>query len=241
MKPHLYQELFTLEETHFWHKTKRALILKLLKTYSPVSSPQILDMGCGTGKNLEVFNQLGTATGIDVSKEAIKFCQQRGLKRVSRQSLLKTNFKSSSFDVITLFDVVEHVDDQKAIAEIKRLLKPGGITIITVPAFSWLWSRWDEELYHHRRYTKSTLLSLLKDLHILKVSYFNTFLILPALIVRKYKTRRFKNQPYPSDFKLNHPLINILFSLQSLIENFLLSFINLPFGLSLIVVARRQS
>lgn len=239
MKKHLYADLYQLEETHFWHRLKRQLLLRLIQKYSPLSNPKILDMGCGTGKNVETFNSIGQAYGVDLSPEAIKFCHRRHLSRIYQEPVEKTHFKASSFDVITLLDVLEHVQDKKTVKEAYRLLKPDGVLIITVPAYPWMWSRWDEELFHHRRYTKSSLLSLFPNFKIQKISYFNSFLLLPAFFVRAIKTTIYKNKPYPSDFSHSSPLLTPIIRLQSFFENRLLEFTTIPFGLSLLLVARK--
>ena len=156
MELFLYYDLKKQEDTHFWHIAKRKLVSDLIKK-SGLKNPKILDIGCGTGKTLEDFNKLGKGFGIDISKEAIRFCKSRGLKRIKLCSGSKTSFKNSQFQIVTLLDVLEHVKEKSILKEIKRILSHDGLLIVSVPAYQWLWSQWDKIAHHKRRYTKNTL------------------------------------------------------------------------------------
>src|SRR5258708_4769808 len=151
MEAYLYEDLYLLEEKHWWHISKRRLCLAIIKKFSTGKRPTILDVGCGTGKNIEEFNKVGKTYGIDNSSKAIKFCKIRNLKHVRLASSNRTGFKSGFFDVVTLLDVLEHVDEQPTLSELKRILKKSGKIIITVPAYMWLCSNWDKVLHHKRR------------------------------------------------------------------------------------------
>lgn len=241
MQKYLYQDLYELEDKHWWHINKRKLVEFFIRKNLQNKTDNILDVGCGTGKNIESLSTNWECWGIDVSPEAIAFCKKRGIKTVIKGSLAKIPFPKQSFSGITVLDVLEHVDDTEALQEIYRVLKKNGIVIITVPAFSWLWSRWDEVLQHKRRYTKKTLQKILQEnkFKILKISYIYSFLILPAFFIRQVKNILFKDS-YPSDFKLSSPVINYLFACICKIENFFITFANLPFGASLIAVAYKK-
>src|SRR5258706_13003092 len=99
MQEHLYQDLYELEETHWWHLAKRRVCLGLFSTFVKAPRPSILDIGCGTGKNVETFGRVGSAWGVDLSKEAIEFCRKRGLTNVCLEPADRTRFEDSSFDV----------------------------------------------------------------------------------------------------------------------------------------------
>lgn len=239
MQRYLYKDLYNLEDRHWWHKAKRELVSYYLKQ-NFLSKNKILDVGCGTGKNIEAFSKFGTVWGIDSSSQAISFCKKRGLKNVVRGNIEKIPFSNQSFNFVTALDVLEHVDDQKALKEIHRVLKNEGFLIITIPAFPELWSRWDEVLEHKRRYTQKTLNKLLKDnrFQVIKISYMHSFLILPALIIRTFKNLFYKNY-YPSDFLLSNKLLNYLLAKIALIEKFFIINLSIPFGTSLIVLAQK--
>lgn len=246
MQKYLYEDLYNLEETHWWHKSKRELVTYFLekyfsRKYNKSKYNKILDVGCGTGKNMEQLQKYGNVWGLDNSKEAIKFCRKRGLKNLQLASAEKTKFKANSFDIITLLDVLEHTDDNKTLKEMRRILKKNGILIITVPAFSWLWSKWDKVLHHKRRYNKNDLLEILRDnsFKIIKATYLYSFLVLPVFFIRKLKRRVFYKQEYPSDFRLNHPLLNNIMNLLAGLEFKISEKIKIPFGTSILVIAKK--
>lgn len=242
MQKYLYADLYNLEETHWWHRTKRNLVSYFLKQNLSDNRSKILDVGCGTGKNLEVFSKFGNVWGIDNSNEAIIFCKRRGLKKVVKGNIEKMPFKKNSFNAITALDVLEHVNDSKALIEINRVLKKGGILIITVPAFSWLWSKWDEILFHKRRYTDKSLRKVLQEngFKVNKISYSYSFLVLPALIIRGIK-KMFYRHYYPSDFQLSNKTVNHLLGTIANIEKIFIINYNISFGTSLIAVAKKIS
>lgn len=243
MKKYLYQDLFELEEKHWWHLSKRGTLIELIKSLVPkkLKDPKILEIGCGTGKNLEVLGKFGKSWGLDISQEAIKFCTKRGLENVSLGEAENIPFPKDNFDIVVLLDVLEHTNDIKAIKEIYRVLKPKGYLIVTVPAFSWLWSQWDVVLEHKRRYKQKELTLLLKrkGFRIIKISYTFSFLVLPALVIRFIKSRIFKEY-YPSDFRLGGSFFNQLFLQLTKIERFIMFKKSIPFGTSIICLAQKR-
>lgn len=242
MQKYLYQDLYALEETHWWHKAKRNLVSSFIKKYIGKNRVKILDVGCGTGKNVETFAKLGESWGLDSSREAILFCKKRGIKNLIKGSVENIPGKKEYFDFITALDVLEHVDDEKALIEIKRVMKKSGILIVNVPAFSILWSKWDEVLHHKRRYTKTQLNKVIAaaGFKTLKITYIYSFLFIPVLLIRTLKKLVFKDY-YPSDFKLSNPLINNVMGILCSIERMII-FIDktIPFGTSLLLVAQKK-
>lgn len=239
METFLYADLKTKEDNHFWHVTKRKLIVNLIKK-SRLKSPKILDIGCGTGKNLEEFGKLGHAFGIDKSKKAISYCRLKGLKKARIGFAHKTGFKDSCFDIVTLLDVLEHVEEKPTIWEIKRILVKDGLLIISVPAYQWLWSGWDDILHHKRRYTQKSLKNVLESngFKIVYISYVYSFLLLPAILIRTIKSLFYKNN-YSSDFNLsNKPLNKLLIAIFNLERAFLGMYT--PFGTSIVCVAKNE-
>lgn len=240
MQKYLYEDLYNLEEIHWWHKAKRNLVKFFLRNNLSSKEIKILDVGCGTGKNIETFSKFGTVWGMDSADEAITFCKKRGLKKIVKGALEKIPFPKDYFDCVTALDVLEHVDDEKATKEMHRVLKRGGVLIVTVPAFPLLWSKWDEVLHHKRRYTRKTMEELLKrnKFRIIKISYSYSFLFLPAFIIRIVKRILYRNY-YPSDFLMSNGIINSFLGKVAEIEKFFLINITIPFGTSLIAVVRK--
>jgi SAM-dependent methyltransferase len=181
--------MFEAEERQWWYAGQRELAAALLQPFvRGASSLRMLDAGCGTGFNLVALARLGRASGIDLSPEAIGFCRERGV-RVARASLLALPFAANSFDAVTSFDVIYHdwvSDDRAAVAEMVRVLRPGGLLLVRVPALEALRGAHDAEVLTRRRYTRRELCRLLEDcgLVVLRSTYCNS-LLLPLLFARR--------------------------------------------------------
>ena len=153
-----YAELYELEDQHWWFRSRRSVLWALLRRAGMPESPRILDAGCGTGRNLAEFAALGEAEGVDFSEEAVAFCHRRGLTGVRRALLEELPFEDARFDLLLATDVVEHVDDdRRVLTELRRVAAPGARLVLTVPAYTWLWSQHDVSMHHRRRYTLGRL------------------------------------------------------------------------------------
>ena len=241
MKKYLYQDLYEQEEKHWWHIAKRKTCIGLLNKYVNVRHPSILDIGCGTGKNLEEFSKFGKAFGIDSSLNAIKYCkEERGLQNVSLGNAETARVGNIQFDVVSMLDVLEHTDDIKTLKEARRILKRQGYLLITVPAFQWMWSNWDVVLHHKRRYTKIQIKKLLMEegFEVIKCTYLYSFLLPPVFLIRKVKSF-FSRSEYASDFKIGSSFVNKILGAMSDAERNLAFSVGVPFGLSLVVLARK--
>lgn len=241
MRKDLFEDLYTLEEQHWWHVSKRRNVTSCIQYYLKKSNAVILDVGCGTGKNLEQLKELGKIYGLDSSKEAIEFCKKRGLDNIKLGQAENMPFKQNSFNLITLLDVLEHTDDNKTLREVYRVLQKDGLLIITVPAFKWLWSEWDKVLHHKRRYNKYDIISVLSknNFKVIYTTYLYSFLVLPALIIRKMKQKLFRKKEYTSDFQMSNSLLNWVMSYVSKIEFKLAQKITIPIGTTILVVAKK--
>ncbi len=239
MRLDLYEDLYIQEEKHWWHISKRIAVAQMLDAYVHTEKPKILDIGCGAGKTMEMLSRFGTVWGLDKSKAALSFCKKRGyFMHLVHGEAATTGFQDNFFDVITMLDVLEHTEENATLRETKRILKAGGLMIITVPAYQWLWSTWDEVLNHKKRYTKRSIETVVKKhgFTVLRSSYMYSFLVLPVYIFRKLKAMK---KTYQSDFSTNPPLINLLFTLLSNIERFFVVKGWIPFGTSLMLVCKK--
>jgi len=240
MRSDLYEDMYKTEEKHWWHRAKRRIVGRFITSYCHEKNPNILDVGCGTGKNMDALQKQGDVWGIDISQEALLYCKKRGLTQIKKGSAENIPFDSEIFDVVCALDVLEHVDDISAVKEIKRIIKNNGYIIITVPAFDWLWSKWDEVLHHKRRYTKETLSELLRaeGFTIKKNTYMHSFLVVPIFLMRKIKERQKKH--YDSDFQINNNGMNIFFSGLSKLEQWWINRYDMPFGTSVLCIAQKE-
>ncbi len=189
----LYPQFRELEDRHWWFRGRRAVIRALIdRTGSPPPGARILDAGCGTGRNLVEYAKLGRAEGIEPSETAVAFCRGRGLD-VQAARLEELPFEDGRFDLVCASDVLEHVEgDVAALRELRRVSKRGARLLATVPAYTWLWSRHDDEHHHVRRYTRGLLVRHVRaagwepEL----ATYFNTLLLPPIALVRLIQRRR---------------------------------------------------
>ena len=238
MRHDLYAELYQVENSHWWHQHKRAMVKQLISKIKP---GRVLDVGCGTGKILAELKKQGWQVwGVDAEPAAAKECQKRDIKIKIADATIRMPFKDNFFNAILALDFLEHVNDDKTVIRgIKRVLKPNGIIIISVPAYPKLYSYWDKMLGHYRRYSKSDLTQLMikSGLKIKFISYYFSWLLLPSIMIRIIK--KILNIKTVSDFKTNTDnflILNII-KLLSRTELWLLKYTKMPFGLSLICVA----
>lgn len=242
MNPEEYRVMAELEGVQWWYagmrRIARALLTPLLP--APAAGRRILDAGCGTGWNLQELSVFGDTYGVDLSPLAVITTRRRG-GRVTQGNLLGLPYASSSFDVVTSFDVLYHawvVDDAQAVRELARVLKPGGLMLVKVPALRVLWGAHDEAVHSRHRYTRTELEQLLEGagLQLVRSTYANS-LLFPVLLTRRFLDRALNR--HGSDVSLLPPLLEKLFGGLLSIEASLLGAMNLPIGASVFAVARK--
>jgi SAM-dependent methyltransferase len=187
MEEHVYRQLYELEDTHWWFRGRRAVIHALLGRAPLPERPRVLDAGCGTGRNITEYARLGETAGVDPSPDAVAFCHARGLGQVIESGIENLPFDDGAFDLVTATDVLEHIpDDGGAARELRRVTRPGGSLLVTVPAYQWLWSQHDDSHHHQRRYTLRRLRATLAAAGWRPVvqTYFNSILLGPIAAVR---------------------------------------------------------
>jgi SAM-dependent methyltransferase len=245
MEETAYRQFIELEQNHFWFIGRRRIFFHLLdRELDGRRGLTVLDVGCGAGGMLSALGRYGPATGIDTSPELVEFCRSRGFEQVQIGSAYELPAEDGSVDLITLFDTIEHVpDDRRALRECRRALAPGGVLFISVPAYQFLYANNDRVAHHERRYTARELRRklLAAGFEGPRVTYFNTLLfpaILPAVLAKKLR-ERFSD---PGDAtNLSHrvrPGLNRALAAAMGSERHLLTHLNLPFGHSIIALAR---
>lgn len=240
----LYEELYAVEQTHWWHIGKRERVLWLVEAFSgvPAASRRLLDLGCGTGGFLAAAGQRGAAVGMDHEPLALTLCRRRGLRGLIQHDVaaLPWPVRDAVFDVVTALDVVEHVDDDAGcVAEMARVLKPGGIAVISVPSFQWLWSYWDEQIGHRRRYTRPQLTALMAraGLRIVWTSYAECATLPVIAAIRWWKQRQVaRGRAVASDNAPPPPVVNQGLLWYERMENRWLRWGRLPWGTSVAAV-----
>lgn len=182
-----------VERVHWWFLARREIVLAAAESVVPAGG-SVLDIGCGTGFILERFRDRYDASGLDLSPIALEQCRRRGLDQVwggSAEDL--SAVAGRRFDAVLFLDVLEHLDDDaRALRRARTVLAPGGVVLVTVPAFQFLWSQHDIANQHRRRYTKPELEALLRrtGFAVEQASYFNSYLF-PITVAARWTARLF--------------------------------------------------
>lgn len=248
MEQNEYKKMYDLESTYWWYVGRRSIIEEVLKKYvAGFSYNYLLDLGCGTGINFDIFKKFANhVVGIDNSSEALYYAHQRGFATTRLANIAKLDYADSSIGIITILDVLEHLPNEETVLrEVSRILGPEGLLIITVPAYQFLWSEHDIALYHERRYTAGSIRSILEknNFQIIKLSYIISFLL--PLIISYRVLRGVVNIFYKSAPKTSHVIlpatINNFFIFLLRTEAKLIRRFSLPAGTSILVVAKKKT
>jgi SAM-dependent methyltransferase len=245
MRRELYDAIRRVEDRHWWYVGRRAIIFDWVDRVAlRYTAPRVLDLGCGTGFNLDWLAARGIgAFGTDISEEAVRFCRTRGIRVVVQGDAAHPPFKTASFDVILALDVIEHLaDDVAALTAIHSTLRPGGRLIIFTPAFQFLWSVQDRVSHHYRRYTARELRAKLESAGyaLEKLSYANTLLFPVVWLGRLAIQWTGRDESIDNENELHPGWANGLLARVFSAERRLLTSVNFPFGVSLIAVARKE-
>jgi ubiquinone/menaquinone biosynthesis C-methylase UbiE len=244
MDQQFYQEYSEIEDTHWWFRGRRAIFTRVLARFENRPGLRILDIGFGTGAMLTFLSRYGAVVGMDMSQEAIHFARTRCDRPMLVGDVLRVPLRAASVDLVTAFDIIEHVDDDDdALAELARICRPGGHALLTVPAFQFLWGNQDVISHHRRRYTLRQLRERMQaaGFRISTLSYFNAVLFPAVAAIRVARRLRGGSKgPIRSDFTMTRPgRVNDLLTRIFAAEGALLTRWRLPVGVSLVCLAER--
>lgn len=241
MNPDEYTKMYTLEDHYWWFVGRRDLALRLFRRYEPKAHAVALDVGCGTGAVLKELPARDVVpVGVDMSPLALGFCRQRGLRRLLKGDGTALPLQNEVLDGVIGLDVFEHItDDMGAFREAYRVLRPGQILVLSVPAFRWLWGPHDVALHHRRRYTRPELRKKLEEtgFEIVRTSY-SVFFLFPIVCLWRVAEKRKRGPAKASLVPVPAWANRLLIALQSL-EAAMIERFDLPWGSSVIAVARR--
>jgi ubiquinone/menaquinone biosynthesis C-methylase UbiE len=231
-----------LEDGHWWYRGRRRILDDLMRSLDLPPDAQILDAGCGSGRNMVDFAQFGTVTGVEIADVSIERARRRDVGEVVQCSITSMPLPDDHFDVAVCLDVIEHIEDEQgALHELYRVIRPGGSLVITVPAYQWLWSEHDVINHHQRRYTRASLSAAAAQagFKTARTTYFNT-LLLPIAIVWRRLARRSHVEGPASDLQRMPERLNSLLELPLRVEARLIAGGGrIPAGLSLATVFRK--
>jgi SAM-dependent methyltransferase len=234
-----FQAMLALDERHWWYRGRRRVVRAVLDDLPVRDGTRLLDAGAGSGRTLDELAVYGHASGIELDPEGVEAARDRG-HDVERAPIEAIPHPDASFEVVTCLDVLEHTrDDVRSLRELRRVTRPGGFLVVTVPAYPRLWSRHDEVNLHYRRYTRRSLRAAAEAAGwtVERMTSFNAAYLLPAAGVRF--ARRSANGDGGSELALTPPALDRVLELPLRAEAALIARgVPLPAGLSLLAVLR---
>jgi SAM-dependent methyltransferase len=241
MSPEAYTEMAEIQRTHWWYAARRRILESRLRELALPSGARILEIGSGTGANLDLLAGFGEVVGLEMSARAIELARQQvaspRVRMVQGRCPDDLDRLEGHFDLICLFDVLEHIDDDAdCLAQLAPLLAPGGCVMLTVPAYSWLWGPHDVQMHHRRRYNRRSLTSVFRTagLRVGSLSHFN-MLLFPLAVAGRLAERVAGNNHAAT--RIPPRLVNAAMAGIFASERSLLRHARLPFGLSMIALA----
>lgn len=251
MRDELYAEMFEMEGRHWWFTGKHRIVKDLLRRYvrpapdQPAGTrPRVADLGCGCGMMPYQLREAYDVVGLDGSAVAVEFAARRGVRIVQGQlpGPIPPELAPGTFDAVLMLDVLEHLEhDVESAAAAAGLLRPGGALICTVPAYQWLWTKRDEHHQHYRRYYPKQFRRLFArpELRVEVFSFYNSTLF-PAAAAARLANKVLRPQDDGmSDLRVPPAPVNAALRGLFAAERWALGRVPLPFGLSLLAVARR--
>ncbi len=237
----VFDRMARLDQNHWWFTARRRILSSVIRRIvRPPADARILELGCGTGHNLDMLGAFGRVEASELDDHARELAAERLGRSVEQAALPDLGmFPAASYDLIALLDVLEHVvDDKSALAAIFTRLKPGGALLVTVPANPWMWSAHDVAHHHHRRYRKSEIAALATEAgyDIELLSPFNTMLF--PLIAAVRLINKVRGQDSADDALPARPINAALDRLFGA-EAALIGRLPFPFGVSLVAALRR--
>lgn len=239
--------MYRVEDTHWWYTGMRRVAGVLLRRRfdGRTGNLAVLDAGCGTGGNAEYLRRFGDVTGVDVSGEALRFARRRPALRLAHASVERLPFRDNSFDLVLSNDVLCHLqvaDDRRAVDEFARVLRPGGVLYLQLPAFDQLRSHHDAAVFTKHRYSAAEVRALLggAGLAVRRVTYANALLFPLAAAWRSIHKLGAPEESEQSDVRPVPGLLNAALRAVLSLEAPLINRRDLPFGLSVIGVAVKR-
>jgi SAM-dependent methyltransferase len=230
-----------METSHWWYVARRKILVKVLHSLKLENERDILEIGCGSGGNLELLSMYGNVFAMEMDDGARERAEKRQIGIIRKGSVPDFNpFENKRFDLIAMLDVLEHIeDDQTVLLSLHNILRRNGKLLITVPAFPFLWSKLDEVNLHKRRYVRSTLIRLVHHagFAVGYSTYFNA-LLFPFIIMIRLMNRAIARQNMIDGEEITGRINTFLSRIFSL-EIFLIPRFSLPFGVSLLIIAQK--
>ncbi len=235
------------ERTHWWFAARRRVLDSVLRRHVGGGNGAVLDVGCGPGGSRRLLGRYGRMTGVDLRPRALEIARRGGYETVLVSRIEEMGLRSQAFDTVVALDVIEHVDDDAAVlGEMFRACRSGGMALISVPAYEFLWGPQDVVSHHKRRYSRRGLRQVVQaaGFQVVRLTYFNTFLF-PVVAAVRLLQHVVSTDPAGeprSDFEkapwwLVSKTSEWIFSTERLI----VPFVDLPFGVSILCLASKPA
>lgn len=243
MERHIYDRMRELQQAHWWFTARREILGSEIARLPLPSRARILEVGCGPGGNLELLKRFGEVRAIEPDADSRVYAAEHSGVLVEG-GLLPDGLPDlgGAFDLVCAFDVVEHVDDDGgAVRALAAQLKPGGFLVTTVPAYAWLWSAHDAQHHHKRRYARAAYRRLFEaaGLTVRRATHFNSVLFPPIAAIRL--ARGAAGLVGGDDEKMPPPALNTVLRRLFAAEAAILKATDLPFGVSILLIAKRPA
>lgn len=248
MEQAVYRRMADVQDLHWWYEGRRAILSSLIKTLNLPKDIAILEAGCGPGANLRMLSSFGNVYAFDIDDFAVHHARENSgvaADHIQIGSLPSSIPHKGPFNLIGAFDVIEHVEqDLESLIALRKLLKPGGYAVFTVPAFPFLWSAHDVANHHKRRYRENGFRNILfaAGYDVTFISYYNTWLF-PAVVLARFlkKILGIKDTPDENLFQGNSLLNRLLRALFASERHLISARCGLPFGVSIIALCRNPA
>ena len=230
-----------IEDEHWWFSARRRIVSEVIASLALPPQPRILDAGCGTGGILPALAAFGPVIGVEADEEAVELARGRNVGTVYRGSLPDDMpAECANSDLVVLADVLEHIEEEdRSLAAVRRLMNPGGYVLLTVPAWPFLWGRYDVKHHHKRRYVAETLRATVErsGLVLTHMTYYNTVLF-PLMAAVRLADRMWPRSYDTDDLAIPPRPLNRMLEGLFASERHVVPRVRLPFGVSLLAVAR---
>jgi 2-polyprenyl-3-methyl-5-hydroxy-6-metoxy-1,4-benzoquinol methylase len=218
----------------WWGKARMEIVSNCMKNIVS-RNMNILEIGAGYGRMTTMLSNYGCVKAIEPYPEAVDYLHELGVN--TYQGTFESFNESDKYGLVACFDVLEHIkDDKGALSKMESLIKDSGFLVITVPAYKFLWNRHDKMNDHYRRYTKNSLLKILPaNLIVRRISYYNTLLFPLAVLDKLVLTKNRRSYSFNPSKIVNDVLYNIF-----VMEKKIMNYCNLPFGVSILLIAEKN-